>query len=302
MKKISFLIVNYFTSKYVKKLIESIYENILDFNYEILIHDNSCNEIEENKIKSLASEHVKIFIAANNYGFVKSNNFLSQRAEGDLLVLINPDTLLINNSLEYLFNYLFNNDQIALASPMLLNENMSYQVSFFKFPNIISLFMEHILLFPNNVYAYKTDKNKMQYCDVLKGACLTLKKEFLVDGHVFDEDFIMYSEETELCLRIKKLNKKVLYYPDAKIIHYGEKSSSQKEAKEYSLFHYYRSKLIFFKKYYKKNKMNLARFILLSSLFEKSIILYLFNKKENSRIHFYVFKKLRKDAKSLSNL
>ena len=302
MKKISFLIVNYYTFEYVKKLTESINCHILEFDYEILISDNSCNVVEKNKIESLANSYIKIFIADKNYGFVKSNNYLSKKAMGDLLVLINPDTLLIDKSLENIFNYLFEHVDIAVAGPMLLNEDMSYQISFFKFPNLISLFKEHILLFPSNVYAYKTDYKKKQYCNVIKGACLIIKSNFLTNGQVFDENFIMYSEETELCLRIQRLGKKVLYYPDAKIIHYGEKSTSQKIANEYSLFHYYRSKLIFLKKYYKKNKMNFARLILFSSLIEKSIILYIFNKKENSKIHFSVFKKLIRNAENLPNL
>ena len=302
MKKLSFLIINYFTSEYVKDLVKSINENILKFEYEILIYDNSCNKDEWNKIKLLGSNQIFTFISGENIGFVKGNNLLLDIAKGDIIVLVNPDTMLIDRSLEYLFDYISENADIAAAGPMLLNKDLTYQVSFFKFPNLRSLFLEHILLFPNNAYAYKTDINKMQYCDVVKGACIILNKEFLKNGQIFDEDFTMYSEETELCLRIKASNKKVLYYPRARIIHYGEKSSSKKFATEYSLFHYYRSKLILFQKYYKKYKMYLAQIILFSSLIEKTIILYLFNKRESSIIHLNVYKKLRKNAKDLSNL
>lgn len=300
---ISFLIVNYFTSDLVRKLIESINQYITKIRYEILIFDNSFNVSEWNSLLEIKQKYrfVNTFRGNENYGFVRANNELFKYTKGDILILINPDSLLIDDSIEKLIYFLYANEDIAIAGPMLLNKNGSYQESFFKFPSLFSLFKEHILLYQSHAYSYKTDKTKIQDCDVIKGACLVINKKF-IQNYIFDPDFIMYSEEVDLCLRMKKEGKKVFYYPDTKIIHFGEKSSSLEIASKYSLYNYYRSKLLLFKKHYKPNIFKLAKIVLKLSLIEKTVILFLLNKKNSSKLHFFVFKEILNESKNISNM
>ena len=132
----------------------------------------------------------------------------------------------------------------------------------------------------------------MMECDVVKGACLVMRREVAQIVDLFDKDLTMYSEETDLCYRIRRNGLKVIYFPEAKIIHYGEASSAKKEYSEYSLYHYYRSKLVFFRKNYRRTYFLLVKLILLSSLVEHGIVLFLVNKRRSSDLYFGVLKKI----------
>ena len=292
--KLSFLIVNYFSANYTIKLCESIYKFITRYEFQVLIADNSCNEEEKTKLKKLVSDTTKVFFLEENLGFVKANNFLSEKAAGDIFVLINPDTCLIDNSLEKLVEFLANTNDAAIGGPYLLNDDFSYQVSFQNFPTVFTIIKELILLYRKNPYTDLAKLDSFRKCDVVKGACLVIKKKIVDEIGLFDPDFIMYFEEVDLCLRASKYNKSVYYFPSAKIIHYGEKSSSQKRFSDYSSFNYYRSYLLFSKKHFPKPKFILIKFLIYFSLFERTILLLIKGKNENSKLLYRTLKKVIK--------
>ncbi len=304
MAKISFLIVNYFASGFIEPLVQSIFDFIKEFEIEILISDNSSDLNEKDRLDKIKIKYsgINIFYQQQNIGFVKANNYLFCRAEGEIIILLNPDTLLIDNSILKIIRLILDNPGISLAGPKLLNYDKTYQTSFFKFPTLSTLIKEHILLYKGNVYAYNTDINKVTDCDVVKGACMVFKKSLIEENKIFDEDYIMYSEETDFCMKLKRKNKRVVYFPETKILHYGEKSTSENNLTEYVLYNYYRSKFIFFAKYYNKKIFFTVRMILFFSLLEKSVLLYLFNKKRSAKLYFNVYLKLRKDVKNLSDM
>ncbi len=288
---ISFLVVNYFTSELVINLVNSIHTFVHDYKYEILLFDNSVSVDEHTKLLSIKSEGTNIFSLQENIGFVRANNYLFNKTQYDVLVLINPDTKLIDDSLMDLIDVAYENDDIGILGPMLLDEFGLYQPCFFQFPKLSSMLKEHIFL-QKDAYLYKTDNNMIQDCDVIKGACLVINRHKLPCGQLFDPAFEMYSEELDLCRRLKSQSLRVVYYPRAKIIHYGERSSGQKSFTEYSIHHYYRSKLIYFRKYYSHSFYLLIRSIIFLSLIEKTILLALVGRTFSSRIHANVFKKL----------
>ncbi|MEM4260708.1 MAG: glycosyltransferase family 2 protein [Candidatus Woesearchaeota archaeon] len=297
MSGISFLIVNYHTAECITLLVDSIKENIHKYVYEILIYDNSCTLDQTTKLLSLRNNTIKVYFSEENIGFVRANNFLLKQAQYEIIILINPDTKLIDNSLEHLLDMIQSSHGIGAVGPMLLNDDNSYQVSFFKFPNLITLIQEHILLF-RDPYSYSTDHTTQQECDVIRGACLVFKKECLKENYIFDEDYVMFSEEVDLCWRLKKQGFKNYYYPFTKIIHYGGKSSNRKEISDYVLYHYYRSKLIFFKKHHSRLYYTLVKCVLIISLIEKVILLFIVLKTWNSIRHYKVLKTLLNEFKN----
>jgi len=299
--KVSFLIVNYFTAEYVSNLINSIKEHISKYNFEILILDNSCDTTQWKLLSYLASYQIKIFNLKKNLGFTKGNNFLYSKSNGEIITIINPDSFLIDDSLELLFDFLSVSQNIGAIGPKLLNEDKTYQISYYKFPTLLSLLLEHIFLF-FNPYKYKKETTEIFECDVIKGACLVLKQDTIKQNGLFDEKFFMYSEEIDLCKRLIKSGKRNYYFPDAQIVHAGKKSSSQKEFSEFSLYHYHRSKIMYFLKYNGKLFGLLVKIILLISLIEKTVILFLVNKKFSSKIHWNVLKKIIGNNENLSNI
>lgn len=299
---ISFLVVNYHTSDYVLNLVHSLKQFILKLDYEVLIFDNSEDSSEYQNLLSIQSTNIRIYKDQNNIGFVRANNYLFEKADGDFIILINPDTILIDESLIDLIKFIVINKSIAVAGPQLLNDDYSYQVSFFQFPCFKTLIKEHIFLYRKNPYKYDSKNSQSRYCDVVKGACLVVNKKIWKENLVFDDSFVMYSEEVDLCKRVQLKGLKTYYFAEAKIIHYGEKSSSLNLASEYSLYNYYRSRLLFFHKYNSKIYYNSVKIILVISLIEKSILLFLLMRFKNSKLHLKVLMKIINETKYINSL
>ncbi len=288
---ISFLIVNYKTEDLTLDLISSIQKYLKKYNYEILVYDNSPNL--SNKLSHLSDVNTKVFFNGTNIGFVKANNFLLHHARGDLIFLINNDVILIDNSFENMIEFLLGNDDIGIIGPMLLNVDRTYQVSFYKFPTIVSLIKEMILLQKRDPYVYNTDINQIQFCEVIKGACLGFRRNSLPQDYLFDENFEMYSEEVDLCFRFYKSGLKNVYYPDCKVIHYGGASSNfDEDTLKYSTYHYFRSKLLFFRKHYRCIEYFFAKVIIILSLIERMFIFLTIAKIKKFKIFWYTFSQL----------
>lgn len=288
---VSFLIVNYKTENLTVELVESINRYILHYDYEILIFDNS--PWISSKLNKLPTHNIKIYSKSHNIGFVKANNYLFNKAKGDIIFLINSDVLLVDNTFESMIDFFLKDDRIGIIGPMLLNSDKSYQVSFYKFPTIISLIKEMILLTRKDPYTYRTDITKIQNCDVIKGACLGFKKNKLPQDYLFDERIEMYSEEVDLCYRFHKSGYKNVYFPDCKVIHYGGVSSSIDDCTlKYTTYHYFRSKLLFFKKHKHFLVFLIACLIIMFSLIERIILFLLLKRHKQVKIFSYTFSKI----------
>jgi len=290
--KLSFLIVNYFSAEYTIKCVKSILKYIHFADYEILIVDNSVSENEKLHLDSLKDNRVYVYYADKNLGFVKGNNFLAEKAKGEMLVLINPDCYLIDDSIKLLVEKSAE-ENIGVVGPKLLNEDDSYQISFYKLPELWTVIKEHIFL-NKKAYVYKTDHNVAQNCEVIKGACMVIKKELFNNVNRFDDSFFMYSEEVDLCKRLISYDKINIYNPACTIYHFGKKSTSSDRAKEFSLFHYHKSKLVYFKKHKQKTYF-IYKFILMFSLIERAVLLKIFSTNCHSSIYFSSFKKLLRE-------
>ena len=292
MPTVTFIVVNYFTADLVVKLVESIELYFKNYTYEILVGNNSCSDDENRMLAKLQSKTCQIFQFSDNHGFVKANNVLFEQSKGEIVILINPDAVLLDSGIEKIVKMLIEDAAIGVMGPKLLNDDLSYQVSFYKFPTMLGLIREHILLSKKHAYEYAADIDTVQDVEVIKGACLCFNRECITDGYLFDENLIMYSEEVDLCHRVYNSGKRNIYFPEVEVLHYGEKSSSQKEYSEYSLFHYYRSKFIYFKKYSGAAGYACIAAILIMSLIEKSMLLFVFGKRGSAKMHFHVLRKI----------
>lgn len=274
------------------ELLQSIEKNIRRYDYEVLVFDNSVNLSERAVLESFKSDNVTFYFSEENKGFVGGNNFLCRKAKNEFFALLNPDTKLIDNSLESLFDYAGSVRDLGVVGPMLLNEDRSYQIDHYRFPTLTGLMIEHFFFSLRNPYLYPTDSRGVRECDVIKGACLVIRKDVADAVGLFDPTFTMYSEEVDLCYRLVQLGKKNLYFPLARVVHYGERSTSQKQFSEYSVYHYHRSKLIYFKKHFGPVYYWSVIFIILTSLCEKSMAFLVLGKVRSARINFNVLKRL----------
>lgn len=303
MSKVSFLVVNYFSANYLNELVISIKKYFKILPFEILIYNNSCTQDETEKLNKIISEDVLVYNSSKNIGFVAANNFLFKNSTGNIIVLINPDVLLINDSLNDLIKMSLYNLETGIIGPKLLNPDLSYQVSFSKFPNLLTIIKEHILLYKENPYAEGLNFDKPQNAEVIKGCCMVLRRDLITTSYIFDPQFEMYAEELDLCKRLMKSGKNNYYFSSCTVIHYGEKSSNYDEKSlVYSIYHYHRSKLLYFNKHHNTLYYLLVKIVIYISLAERSILLYVFGKKRSSKIFFQVLKKFVIGNYTISNM
>jgi GT2 family glycosyltransferase len=289
---ISFLIVNYFSADLVVGAVRSIRQMINRRDYEIIVYDNSVDKEQRVILNRLVDEQVRVIIGDTNIGFVGANNLLFRQATKNIVVLLNPDTVLPDNSLERLVDLVAANLSIGTAGPMLLNGDGTYQVSCFRFPTLWTLFREHVMLSRRHVYAYDRPHDTSFECDVVKGACCVFRRNLLTGEDLFDKKLVLFSEEVDLCMRMKKKGLINFYCAEAKVIHFGEKSTRRDEILRYVVYHYHRSKFILFRKYFSPVRYRVAALVLLVSLVEKTVLFGVVGKFNKARIHGAIFAQL----------
>jgi GT2 family glycosyltransferase len=225
---VSIIIVNYNQFKILKECLNSITQWTDEIEYEIILVDNNSLDID---VDFLIDNFKKIKILRNsvNKGFAAANNQGIEIAQGKYILLLNNDTILIENSIQIVFNYIEANIDSKVVGCRLLNIDRTHQESFVEFPNLFNTFTESLFLykiFKNSTIFSKYAKSFQKIetpieVDVVRGAFMFCEADTLRKINGFDERFYFYSEETDLCYRVKSLGLKVLFYPDTSIIHLG---------------------------------------------------------------------------------
>ncbi|WP_085537157.1 glycosyltransferase family 2 protein [Massilibacteroides vaginae] len=225
---VSIIYVNYKTSQLIIDSIDSVKEKTQEVDYEIIVVDNNSEDDSHTIIKN---KHPKVlFLSLNeNLGFGRANNKGIMHAKGNYIFFLNPDTLLRNNAIKYLKDFLENNKDYGACGGNLYDENSFPTMSFGRrFP---SYFEEFASIFYLKIPSFTSPKSYFyNYSDCIldvafiSGADLMVKKTVIDKVGGFSRDFFMTYEETELCYRIFKGGYKIGAVPNAKIMHLEGKS------------------------------------------------------------------------------
>jgi len=249
---ISIVIVNYNVKRYLEQCIQTICNSIVDVQFEVVIVDNNSNQ----SISHLSKKNIKIFNLDENVGFSSATNYGISKSLGDYILLLNPDTLIQDNTINILYNYLNGNNDVGVVGCKVLNSDGSYQLSSKRrFPHLkvlLPLFLKLDKIFPKSnffgSYNY-THENHDNLLDVdsVSGSCMMFRKKIFKNVGKFDENYFLYFEDTDFCLRVKKNNFRVVYNPNTSVIHYKGESlrTSNYDIKN----EFYNSMIYFFKKY-----------------------------------------------------
>lgn len=281
MKKpdLSIVIISYNTKKIIEDCLESINRSLTGtkIKYEIIIVDNDSHDGSAQLLETMfqdSKNHLVYRQAGENLGFGKGNNLGVKIAQGKYILLLNSDTVVLNRSIEKLYNfYVENEKQVHFLGAKLLNYDLTPQPSacrFFTLPVILAT-----LLLKGDYWGLtRSSPNKFSQVDWISGACImTTKKHYQRLGG-FDKNIFMYMEEVDLLYRAKKLGLNTFFYPETKIIHLGSASST---GKTFPILQVYRGFLFFYKKHYSVFHLLILHIILKS----KAIIAYLIGKIKN---------------------
>lgn len=191
-----------------------------------------------------------------NIGFTRGNNVGLGVALGRYLLLLNPDTKVLDDALMCMMEYLDQHPDVGIVGPHTLNEDGSTQSTRRRFPTFwIGLFESTWLqrFAPKsllNHYYVANDAPPDAAFDVdwVQGSVMMVRREVYQQIGGLDEGYVMYSEELDWCKRAKQAGWRVVFLGAAQIIHYGGKSSEQAVARSHILFQ--QSKLRYFRKYH----------------------------------------------------
>lgn len=298
---LSIIIVNYKSSNDISFCIESIIKFEKRYNdYEIIIVDNNSDDLG---LKLLNEQYpfLKIINADKNGGFAYGNNIGINYSNGDYVLLLNPDTFIVDNSIEKLLNRIKTEESIGIIGPLILfpdGRNQSFYLPK-SYLNIWRLFCERFYLYRifknvpilNSYYRTYMDYSKETFVDQVSGAALLFRKSIIEKIGLLDENYFMYFEESDFCLQAVRNNIKQLYYPKSKIVHKGGLDLESGWSNTSSW--YIDSLMYYFKKNFGSISYYTALILFSIGAFLKSGLFFIKND-HRYKFHFMQFKKLLK--------
>ena len=249
---ISIIIVNWNTERLLIDCIRSIYETVENISYEIWVVDNASTDSSVAAVKQNYPD-VKIIQNSKNLGFAAANNFALEEMLGRYALLLNTDSILTSGAVEDLFNFMEKNQNAGMACGQLLNLDGSKQNSIASFPSRLSLLCNESLLqivFPARFPGKRNEYKKPVEIDSCIGACLMARKKAVDEIGPFDKNYFFFFEETDWAYRMKQAGWKIFLVPSAKIFHIQGQTVGHDIA---SRIMFYRSRYIYFNKWYKNS-------------------------------------------------
>ena len=227
---VSVIVVNYNTKDITKKCIDSIFNYTKDLECEVILVDNASTDGSIAEFES--DSRIKFIRNSINVGFGKANNIGYRNAIGKYLFLLNSDTLLLNDALSQFVNTISKLDNPGCVGCVLKSEQNTVVNSYGIFPTMRSELKSRGLLhyFLAKKKKYKNvDFSGQPYkeVDYVIGADIFMKKE-KNEFNLFDEDFFLYYEETEMQYRYKKNGLRNYIIDGPEIIHLGGESGFKK--------------------------------------------------------------------------
>jgi len=212
---LSIVIVNYNSEELLKNCLDTIFRSTLK-DIEVIVVDNSPNH---RILTTTLSQypHIKQVNSDYNSGFGRANNLGAKIADKDFLLFLNPDIILNADTLEICLREFSSNKKAGILACQLKFENSEIQES--RSYNIFNL---NEVLMKSSLYTkYFKRKIIKGPIESLTGCFLLTSKDIFNNVNGFDPDFFMYSEEFDLCQRIKKLDKELLFIETVSCIHIG---------------------------------------------------------------------------------
>lgn len=238
MKSISILTVNYKTPELTRACIESVLEQqAVDF--EMIVVDNASNDESVSVLNALTDKI--IFIPNNeNVGFGRANNQAFKKSSGKYLFLLNPDARLLNkNDLANAVKFMDEHPEFGLVGTRIVDGDGNFQ-------NTIS---DH---YPRQKQCSADFSHLPGKWACVLGASMVIRRDAFEKVNGFDEDFFLYAEETDLCLRMRKAGYEIGYLENVTVSHIGGASAKKLPSAEV-VRRKKSAKYLFYKKHYPKN-------------------------------------------------
>lgn len=252
--KLSVIIVSWNLKDDLVACLMSLLENRPQADFETIVVDNASTD---GTVDLLKKHFADVIVVANteNRGFAAANNQAVKIAKGQYIILLNPDTIVHPYCLENLITILDKNPEVGMCGPRLIDTDGATYSSVGYIPTFRSLLYSKTVFRSFGIFRshYKKltvndfDYDKQADVEQLSGAALMVRRSILEEIGLMDEDFFLYYEDADLCLRIRKAGWKIAYVPEAVITHIGGTSSEQIPIRKYIML--YKSLFVYLRKH-----------------------------------------------------
>ena len=295
-------IVNYNTRNLLKGCLNSVYENIRGIKFEVIVVDNNSTD---DSLEMLKKEFPQVILIQNkeNVGFAKANNQALSGGKGRFFVLLNSDTKVLPHSIEGMVKFMDLHPEVGVVGCEQIRPDGSIQPTINIALNMwTNLWLIFLRLFQvkrlvsnsrqasfmvnhfrgalgktiNSYLSHYSDKREPYRVDWVSGVCLLARKKAVDEVGFLDENFFMYSEDVDWCLRMKQKGWKIYFLPGNKIMHHIRQSSNKGEFDDISPQRF-KSIFYFFKKHYgRKAVLVLKILVILSILVQLKLLLLIY--------------------------
>ncbi|MBR1792837.1 MAG: glycosyltransferase [Bacteroidales bacterium] len=253
---LSIVIVNYNVRHYLEQCLTSILDAVRGIETEIFVVDN--NSVDDSLMMLRRRfPQVRLIANANNPGFAKANNQALRLCTGEYILLLNPDTIVENDTLSHCINFIANTPRCGGVCVKMVNGEGEFlkeskrgfpspATSFYKISGLIRLLPHHRKV--SAYYMGHLSENETNVVDILPGAFIMMKKDVLNQVGLLDESYFMYGEDIDFSWRIHLAGYDNYYLPSARILHY--KGESTKRGNMNYVYAFYNAMSIFVQRYF----------------------------------------------------
>jgi len=227
-------IVNYNSRELMISCLQSIVQAGIQLKHEIIVVDNNSCDGSVDTVRTLFP-FVCLLESKHNLGFGHAVNLAFSHTISKYLLVLNPDIEVSQDSVDKLVEYMELHQRIGLCAPRLINPDKTLQYSCRRYYTWKAIILRRTILgsfFPDhpalrNHLMMDWDHSTACEVDWVLGAAFMLRREAIPDGRVMDEQFFLYFEDVDLCLRLHNAGWKVMYYPEAVMVHHHRRSSAR---------------------------------------------------------------------------
>ena len=270
MAETSVVVVTYNALPWIERCLDSVR------GYETIVVDHGSTDGTVELVRGRFPD--ARLLQQENKGLGGGSNAGMRVASGDYYLLLNSDAWALGDAVEKLTDFAESRLDAAVVGPKLLNSDGSLQRTVRGFPTLWRLATEYFFLRKlaprtralNAFYGARFAHDEVREAEFLMGACLLVRREAAATVGLFDEDFFMFSEETDWLYRFRQAGWKVLFYPGAEFVHVGGATTSQNWGPMYR--EQLRGHLRFLAKHRGRREAERARRLLLASMRLRSVI------------------------------
>lgn len=276
--KLSIVIVNYNVEYFLEQCLHSVYNALKNIEGEVFVVDNNSVDDSNDMVRQKFPQAILI-ANKENLGFSKANNQAIRMSKGEYVLLLNPDTVVEEDTFEKVVSFMDENpDAGGLGCKMIdgkgkfLPESKrglpTPQVAFYKMIGLSRIFPKSKKF--GRYHLGYLDNDEVNEIEILAGCFMLMRKTVLDKVGLLDEDFFMYGEDIDLSYRIILGGYKNYYYPHTRIIHY--KGESTKKSSVNYVFVFYNAMIIFARKHFSEKNANLFTMLINMAIYLRASV------------------------------